>query len=58
MADNEDPSYSPDGRHVLYISNRTGSNQLYISTIDGEVERRITFDNSSYFKPHWSPAFD
>ena len=58
MADNEDPSYSPDGRHVLYISNRTGANQLYISTIDGEVERRITFDNSSYFKPHWSPAFD
>lgn len=58
MADNEDPSYSPDGRHVLYISNRTGNNQLYISTIDGEVERRITFDNSSYFKPHWSPAFD
>ncbi len=58
MADNEDPSYSPDGRHVLYISNRTGSNQLYISTIDGEVERRITFDSYSYFKPQWSPAFD
>ena len=58
MADNEDPSFSPDGRHLLYISNRTGANQLYISTVDGEVERRVTFDNHSYFKPHWSPSYE
>ena len=58
FADNEDPSYSPDGRNVLFVSNRTGANQLYIVTTDGETEKRITFDNNQYFKPHWSPAFD
>jgi Tol biopolymer transport system component len=29
-ADNEDPSFSADGRHVMFTSNRTGSNQIYI----------------------------
>ena len=58
MADNEDPSYSPDGRHILFVSNRSGKNQLYIVTADGETERRITFDSHKYFKPMWSPAFE
>lgn len=58
FADNEDPSYSPDGRHLLYLSNRTGANQLYVSTVDGEIERRITYDQFQYFKPYWSPSFD
>ncbi len=51
---NEDPSFSPCGRFVVYTSNRTGKNQIYISTIDGQEERRITNDNHNYFKPKWS----
>jgi TolB protein len=51
---NEDPSFSPDGRFVMYTSNRTGKNQIYISTADGTEERRLTNDNHNYFKPKWS----
>lgn len=58
LADNEDPSVSPDGRHVLFVSDRTGINQLYIIGIDGENEHRITFDRHEYFKPNWSPFLD
>jgi TolB protein len=58
IADNEDPSYSPDGRHILFVSNRTGANQLYLVTTDGETEKRITYDSHQYFKPQWSPSFD
>lgn len=54
MADNEDPTFSPDGRHVMYVSNRTGKNQIYISSPDGTNERRITVDSNAYFKPKWS----
>jgi TolB protein len=51
---NEDPVFSADGRLLMYTSNRTGSNQIYISNLDGSEERRITNDNFNYFKPKWS----
>ena len=55
---NEDPSFSPDGRFVMYTSNRTGKNQVYVSTEDGSEERRVTNDNYNYFKPKWSVNID
>lgn len=58
MADNEDPSWSPDGRHVVFTSSREGHHQLYIIDADGENERRITFDKYDYYKPTWSPYLD
>lgn len=53
-AQNEDPVFSPDGRFLMYTSNRTGTNQVYISNLDGSEERRITDDRHNYFKPKWS----
>ncbi|MFN8845797.1 MAG: translocation protein TolB [Bdellovibrionales bacterium] len=53
-ANNEDPTWSPDGRFVMYTSDRSGKNQIYISTPDGVDERRITIDSANYFKPKWS----
>ncbi len=58
MSDNEDPSFSPDGRHILFTSNRDGHHQLYIVDIDGDNERRITFDKNDYYKPSWSPYLE
>ena len=53
-AHNEDPSFSADSRYVVYTSNRTGKNQIFISTIDGTEERRVTNDTYNYYKPKWS----
>jgi hypothetical protein len=42
---NEDPTFSPDGRQVMYTSNRTGKKQIYIVNIDGtndEIGNGIT----------------
>ncbi len=58
MANNEDPSFSPDGRHIVFFSDRTGSKQIYIVNLDGSDERRLTFDNFNYIKPSWSPYLD
>lgn len=54
-SNNEFPSFSPDGRHVLFMSNRTGKNQLYITDLQGQNERRITYDAYDYFSPVWGP---
>jgi TolB protein len=53
-ANNETPVFSPDGRFLMYTSNRTGSNQIFISNLDGTEERRITNDDANYFSPKWS----
>jgi len=58
LANNEDPSFSPDGRNIVFRSNRTGSYQIFLVNLDGSVERRLTFDNFNYEKPVWSPFLD
>ena len=57
-SNNEDPTFSPDGRHVMFISDRTGKKQVYIVNVDGSNERRITFDRFNYYKPKWSTNID
>lgn len=57
-ANNEGPTFSPDGRFVMFTSDRTGTNQLYIVDIEGNNERRITYDRYNYEKPKWSGHLD
>ena len=57
-ATNEDPTFSPDGRHIMFISDRSGTKQLYIVNPDGTNERRLTYDKHNYFKPKWSNFMD
>ena len=55
-SNNEEPAFSPDGRHVMFVSDRDGNKQLYMVNIDGSNERRITFDDKHYSKPKWGPV--
>jgi TolB protein len=55
-ANNEAPSFAPDGQRVMFVSDRTTNSQLYMVNIDGTNERRITFDKRFYSKPKWGPA--
>lgn len=52
-----DAAWSPDGRWVAYMSDRTGEDELYIAPQDGmSPETRITTDGSMYrLAPVWSP---
>ncbi|MEM1150899.1 MAG: Tol-Pal system protein TolB, partial [Pseudomonadota bacterium] len=62
------PSMSPDGRAVVFNSDRGGSPQLYIMNTDGsprtcpsggrDTACRITFDSGRYSTPVWSPRGD
>jgi eukaryotic-like serine/threonine-protein kinase len=46
------PAYSPDGKALLFTSNRSGNLDLWLTTSDGVV-RRVTDDASE----DWDPAF-
>jgi len=51
------PAWSPDGRWIAYLSDRTGEYELYVRAHDGSgEERRITTDGDTWrFEPLWSP---
>ena len=52
---NEDPSWAPDGKHLVFSSNRTGEYQIYIMRDDGTNVQRLTYRGMSQ-SPAWSPT--
>lgn len=52
---NEEPSFSPDGRYITFSSDRDGVKGIYIMRADGEAQKRITPKNVRAFSPRWSP---
>jgi tricorn protease len=50
-------AWSPDGRWVAYMSDRTGEDELYITPQDGlGQEQRITYDGKMFrLPPVWAP---
>ncbi|HAH32622.1 MAG TPA: hypothetical protein DCL44_09960 [Elusimicrobia bacterium] len=51
------PTYSPDGKQIAFISNRSGSPQVHVLDTDSGKIRRLTRMNWCD-SPSWSPAGD
>jgi len=50
------PQYSPDGNKVGFVSDRSGSEELWTSESDGANPVQLTFfDGTSVGTPRWSP---
>jgi Tol biopolymer transport system component/DNA-binding winged helix-turn-helix (wHTH) protein len=62
--DQSSPQYSPDGKHIAFASNRSGTFAIWMSDGDGTHLVQISdFKSSEAGSPHWSPdsqkiAFD
>jgi TolB protein len=53
--DNWEPCWSPDGRYIVFSSNRDGKYHLYIMNENGFNQRRVTFFTGEERNPSWSP---
>jgi eukaryotic-like serine/threonine-protein kinase len=49
------PSFSPDGRSIAYISNRGGQWDVYVGLVAGGSPVRVTNDGNLEQRPRWSP---
>jgi TolB protein len=53
------PDLSPDGRSIVYVSDESGSRDLYVMELDSDGRpfepTRITSDDTWETDPHWSP---
>ena len=55
QGNNEDPSFSPDGRYISFVSDRDGVKGVYIMRANGESQQRITPRTMKAYAPRWSP---
>nr|WP_180299384.1 Tol-Pal system beta propeller repeat protein TolB [Bartonella tribocorum] len=51
-------SYSPDGKQIVFSSDRSGKPQIYKMNADGSDIQRISSGEGSYSTPIWSPRGD
>ncbi len=49
------PRWSPDGKHLLFESNRSGSGQLWVIGLDGGEARQLTTISTEASNAIWSP---
>ena len=50
-----DPSWSPDGRRIVFFSHRDNNQEIYVMNADGTHQMRLTDNPASDAEPSWSP---
>lgn len=57
MAVDTEPVYSPSGSEILFLSDRSGAENLWVVDANGQNAKQISFydDNPVFISPEWSP---
>ncbi|MEK6684497.1 MAG: DPP IV N-terminal domain-containing protein [Nitrospirota bacterium] len=50
------PSFSPDGKQMVFTSYATGNEEIWVMDLDGTNARSLTNDPKGDWSPAWSPA--
>lgn len=51
----DQPAWSPDGKYLVYVSDRQGETDLYLMRADGTGRTRLTRVTGADWLPRWSP---
>ena len=50
------PRYSPDGAQIVFVSDRNGSENIWIANADGSDSLALTTgERENYMSPVWTP---
>jgi len=55
LADGDDACFSPDGNSVVFVSNRTKNNDIWLMSADGGLQTQLTTDEKDDENPRFSP---
>src|SRR5574338_183921 len=50
-----EPTFSPDGKLIAYVSNRSGNFDIFLKRVDGGPDLQLTSDPSDDIQPAFSP---
>lgn len=56
QANNENPSFSPDGRFIVFSSTRNGKRELFVYSLDGAIQKKLADFPGQSYTPCWGPA--
>ena len=57
-SDNNFPRFSPDGKKIVYQSDRTGNEEIWLLDLETSSERQLTDHPAVDIQPDWSPDGD
>src|SRR6476469_7233080 len=52
---NQNPKWSPDGKYIAFISDRSGQDEIWLSDPEGRAPKKITTLDNEKNPPIWSP---
>ena len=56
MAYDAQPRFSPDGKRIVFTSDRSGGDNVWVMSLDGKDTTQLTKGNTSdYVSPEWTP---
>jgi len=51
----ENPSFSPNSRLIIYATHQLGREALMTTTLDGKIKARLAGQNGDIREPDWGP---